>query len=111
MKYDEEGTQLDAAFDASLSSLREREPRLPRPKQYSPYYGGPSKRPIDIASDPLPLSATLEERLRVWRNAPGGRGEIEGEVELGGFMQVSIGRTLADNPVEPRRVQYDRGAA
>ncbi|ODN86310.1 hypothetical protein L198_07328 [Cryptococcus wingfieldii CBS 7118] len=34
----------------------------------------------------MPLAATTRERLEVWRNAPGGRGEVEGEVEMGGFM-------------------------
>lgn len=79
----------DLPYDASLSDLRTVDRTIPKPKDYSPFYGGSSKREIDIASDPLPLEATLEERLAVWRNAPGGRGEIPGEVELGGFMQVS----------------------
>ncbi|WRT64911.1 uncharacterized protein IL334_001850 [Kwoniella shivajii] len=48
------------------------------------------KRVIDIASDSLPVSATLRERLDAWRDAPGGRGEIEGEVEHGGFVQWNL---------------------
>nr|ODO02372.1 hypothetical protein L204_01105 [Cryptococcus depauperatus CBS 7855] len=36
-------------------------------------------REIDIASDALPVVATLRERLDVWRKAPGEKGEIEGE--------------------------------
>ncbi|KAK1926445.1 mannosyltransferase putative-domain-containing protein [Papiliotrema laurentii] len=48
------------------------------------------KREIDLASDALPLEATLRQRLDVWRYAPGGRGEIPGEVELGGFMQWNL---------------------
>lgn len=47
-------------------------------------------REIDIASEALPLEAGLRERLDVWRNAPGGRGEIPGEIELGGFMQWNL---------------------
>nr|ODN93352.1 hypothetical protein L203_00623 [Cryptococcus depauperatus CBS 7841] len=43
-------------------------------------------REIDIASDALPVVATLRERLDVWRKAPGGKGEIEGEVEHGGYF-------------------------
>ena len=43
------------------------------------------QRDIDLASDALPMEATLAQRLDVWRNAPGGRGEIPGEIELGGF--------------------------
>lgn len=48
------------------------------------------QRPIDISSESLPVEASLRERLAVWRNAPGGRGEIEGEVELGGFNQWNL---------------------
>ncbi|WVW78612.1 hypothetical protein I302_100571 [Kwoniella bestiolae CBS 10118] len=48
------------------------------------------KREIDIASDSLPLTATLRERLNAWRDAPGGRGEVEGEVEHGGFVQWNL---------------------
>lgn len=47
-------------------------------------------REIDIYSEPLPVDATLRERLDVWKNAPGGRGEVEGEVELGGFMAWNL---------------------
>ncbi|WVN85684.1 uncharacterized protein L203_100833 [Cryptococcus depauperatus CBS 7841] len=47
-------------------------------------------REIDIASDALPVVATLRERLDVWRKAPGGKGEIEGEVEHGGFMKWNL---------------------
>ncbi|OCF42356.1 hypothetical protein I317_03860 [Kwoniella heveanensis CBS 569] len=54
--------------------------------------GGGSKglREIDISSDSLPVEATLRERLDVWKNAPGGRGEIKGEIEHGGFVQWSL---------------------
>ncbi|RSH83812.1 hypothetical protein EHS25_005427 [Saitozyma podzolica] len=41
-------------------------------------------REIDLASEPLPVEASLRERLDAWRDAPGGRGEVHGEVELGG---------------------------
>ncbi|KAK4688144.1 alpha 1,2-mannosyltransferase, partial [Tremellales sp. Uapishka_1] len=47
-------------------------------------------REIDIASEPLPVEANLRERLDAWKNAPGGRGEITGEVELGGFVKWNI---------------------
>ncbi|OXB37179.1 hypothetical protein LQV05_003825 [Cryptococcus neoformans] len=47
-------------------------------------------REIDISSEPLPLEATLRERLDAWKNAPGGRGEVEGEVESGGFMAWNL---------------------
>ncbi|WVO13349.1 hypothetical protein L204_100964 [Cryptococcus depauperatus] len=47
-------------------------------------------REIDIASDALPVVATLRERLDVWRKAPGEKGEIEGEVEHGGFMKWNL---------------------
>ncbi|WWC59407.1 uncharacterized protein I303_101962 [Kwoniella dejecticola CBS 10117] len=48
------------------------------------------KRTIDIASEPLPITASLRERLDAWREAPGGRGEVEGEVEHGGFVQWNL---------------------
>ena len=32
----------------------------------------------------------MRERLEVWRNAPGGRGEVEGEIELGGFNSWNL---------------------
>ncbi|WWC67796.1 uncharacterized protein I206_101709 [Kwoniella pini CBS 10737] len=48
------------------------------------------KRVIDIASQPLPITASLRERLDAWREAPGGRGEVEGEVEHGGFVQWNL---------------------
>ncbi|EJT50851.1 hypothetical protein A1Q1_07959 [Trichosporon asahii var. asahii CBS 2479] len=57
---------------------------------HSPFYGGPSRRAIDIASDPLPVNATLRERLDVWRAAPGGRGGDD--VEPGQFVQWSLER-------------------
>ncbi|WWC87046.1 uncharacterized protein L201_001931 [Kwoniella dendrophila CBS 6074] len=62
------------------------------PKYKSIYsdIAGQGKREIDIASDPLPLSATLKERLDAWKEAPGGRGEIDGEVEHGGFVQWNL---------------------
>ncbi|WWD22183.1 hypothetical protein CI109_106674 [Kwoniella shandongensis] len=53
-------------------------------------YESSGKRRIDIASEPLPVEATLRERLDAWRDAPGGRGEIEGEVEHGGFVQWNL---------------------
>ncbi|KLT45766.1 hypothetical protein CC85DRAFT_294986 [Cutaneotrichosporon oleaginosum] len=37
---------------------------------YSPFYGGGSTRAIDLASDPLPQTATLAERLDAWEAAP-----------------------------------------
>jgi hypothetical protein len=80
--------EVGLPFDDSLANLRKMDPTIPQPKGYSPFYGGNSTRDIDISSDPLPVDATLRERLEVWRHAPGGRGEIPDEVELGGFMQV-----------------------
>ena len=47
-------------------------------------------RDIDISSTALPLEATLRERLDAWRNAPGGRGDIPGEVEPGQFVQWNL---------------------
>ncbi|EIW68801.1 hypothetical protein TREMEDRAFT_71915 [Tremella mesenterica DSM 1558] len=47
-------------------------------------------REIDISSESLPLKASLRERLEVWRNAPGGRGEVEGEVEAEVFNEWSL---------------------
>ena len=32
----------------------------------------------------------MRERLEIWRNAPGGRGEVEGEMELGGFVRWNL---------------------
>lgn len=77
---------------------------------YTPHpdtpYTAPSnahRRLIDVASDPLPASATLEERLRAWEDAPGGRGEVRGEVEVGGFVQwnqeVGVSFSLTYIPV------------
>lgn len=48
-----------------------------------------SLRPIDIASDALPLDATLDERLAMWESAPGGRGDVEGELEMGEFVELN----------------------
>lgn len=48
------------------------------------------KRDIDISSRALPLEASLRERLDIWRDAPGGRGDISGEVEPGQFMQWNL---------------------
>jgi alpha 1,2-mannosyltransferase len=48
------------------------------------------KRDIDISSQALPLEASLRERLDVWRDAPGGRGDVMGEVELGQFTQWNL---------------------
>lgn len=55
-------------------------------------FPGPSgsPRPIDIASDAMPLEATLRERLDVWRHSPGGRGNLPDEVEPGEFMQWNL---------------------
>jgi hypothetical protein len=47
-------------------------------------------REIDLASEPLPVEASLRERLDAWRDAPGGRGEVPGEVEMGGFVQWNL---------------------
>ncbi|WVR04521.1 hypothetical protein IAU60_001525 [Kwoniella sp. DSM 27419] len=52
--------------------------------------GQRGRRAIDVASDTLPVEASLRERLDVWKNAPGGRGEIEGEIEHGGFVQWNL---------------------
>ncbi|WVQ74113.1 hypothetical protein IAR50_003703 [Cryptococcus sp. DSM 104548] len=60
-----------------------------RPHSSAPAHWN-GQREIDIASDAMPLEATTRERLEVWRNAPGGRGEVEGEVEMGGFMQWNL---------------------
>lgn len=57
---------------------------------HSPFYGGPSRRAIDIASDPLPVNASLRERLDAWRAAPGARGADD--VEPGQFVQWSLER-------------------
>ena len=62
--------------------------RPPSSSYKRPDLGG--KREIDFASEPLPLEASLRQRIDVWRNAPGGRGEVDGEVELGGFMQWNL---------------------
>lgn len=43
-----------------------------------------------MASDSLPVDATLRERLDVWKAAPGGRGDVEGEVEAGGFVAWNL---------------------
>lgn len=53
-------------------------------KQIGPHPSG--RREIDVASEPLPLDATVQERLDAWENSPGGRGEIPGEIETGGFF-------------------------
>jgi alpha 1,2-mannosyltransferase len=45
---------------------------------------------LDIASRPLPLRTSTKERLLAWAHAPGGRGELEGELELGGFFQENM---------------------
>ncbi|KAL7418723.1 hypothetical protein Q5752_006406 [Cryptotrichosporon argae] len=65
-------------------------PPAPAPAPSSSLPSRPAGREIDIASDALPVSASLRERLDVWRNAPGGRGEVPGEVELGGFNQWNL---------------------
>ncbi|ORY27091.1 mannosyltransferase putative-domain-containing protein [Naematelia encephala] len=62
----------------------------PGPLSESAFFDQYGKREIDYYSDSLPVQATLKERLDVWRNAPGGRGEVEGEVELGGFVQWNL---------------------
>jgi hypothetical protein len=48
------------------------------------------RRDIDVSSEALPLEATLRDRLDVWRNAPGGRGDVLGEVEPGQFVQWNL---------------------
>jgi alpha 1,2-mannosyltransferase len=48
------------------------------------------KRDIDVSSQALPLEASLRERLDVWRDAPGGRGDIMGEIEPGQFTQWNL---------------------
>ena len=57
---------------------------------YPTFTPPPGQRDIDFSSESLPVEATLRERLDIWRNAPGARGEIPGEVELGGFVQWNI---------------------
>lgn len=47
-------------------------------------------REIDVASRPLPLNTSTRDRLIAWANSPGGRGEIPGELELGGMFQVNM---------------------
>lgn len=56
-------------------------------------------REIDLASDALPLDATLEERLKVWEMSPGGRGpgvhmgldgKMHEEVEPGTFNNWNL---------------------
>lgn len=47
-------------------------------------------RPIDIASDAMPLDATTEERLAMWDSSPGGRGDVDGEVEMGDFVRWNL---------------------
>lgn len=49
-----------------------------------------SVRAIDVASQPMPLRTPLKERLVAWAQAPGGRGEVEGELELGGMLQINM---------------------
>jgi hypothetical protein len=48
------------------------------------------RRDIDLSSKALPLEASLKERLEIWRNAPGGRGDLPGEVEPGQFVQWNL---------------------
>ncbi|KAL7416020.1 mannosyltransferase putative-domain-containing protein [Mrakia frigida] len=45
---------------------------------------------LDIASRPLPLKTPTRDRLIAWANAPGGRGEIPGEIELGGMYLENL---------------------
>ncbi|KIR96527.1 hypothetical protein L804_06006 [Cryptococcus deuterogattii 2001/935-1] len=91
-RYAEEG--LDVISGAWFSGLRLAETYNPDPTSHVPHVpltSSPhSVREIDIYSEPLPVDATLRERLDVWKNAPGGRGEVEGEVELGGFMAWNL---------------------
>ncbi|ODN80348.1 hypothetical protein L202_02608 [Cryptococcus amylolentus CBS 6039] len=87
--------------DVVVPSFENENDALPIPAHH-PSHSSPSQetqtetlhhkghRPIDLASDAMPLEATTRERLEVWRNAPGGRGEVEGEVEMGGFMQWNL---------------------
>lgn len=81
---------------------------LPPPPPSSPH---PTiLREIDISSQPLPVDATLEERLLAWERAPGGRGPgvhpslVDGapteEIELGGF-NVWSSETCGSN-IEPQ---------
>jgi len=60
------------------------------------------RRLIDCSSDSLPVDASLRERLDVWRDAPGGRGEIPGEVELGGFnaWNLEVSHPLQELEIE-----------
>lgn len=48
-------------------------------------------REIDASSAAMPLEAGLLERLDVWENAPGGRGDVEGEAEIGTFVNWNLG--------------------
>lgn len=54
------------------------------------YRPNATQREIDFSSEALPVEASLRERLDVWKNAPGGRGEVPGEIEMGGFVQWNL---------------------
>lgn len=45
---------------------------------------------LDLSSRPLPLKTPTRDRLIAWSNAPGGRGEIPGEIELGGMYLENL---------------------
>lgn len=67
--------------------LSSRRPSISTPDgstPYSPFYGGASRRAIDISSDPLPLDATLKQRLDAWERAPGAG--APGDVEPPDFV-------------------------
>ena len=76
------------------ASLEQGEPyHIPRILPFpnpSPSGSNNGLRPIDISSESLPVEASLRARLDMWRDAPGGKGEVEGEIELGGFVQWNL---------------------
>ncbi|KAK8846871.1 hypothetical protein IAR55_005961 [Kwoniella newhampshirensis] len=93
--------QRSNSSHSSQSSLKDTKPSRPFRLPSVPFYPSPpssiydnlessGRRLIDVSSDPLPVEATLRERLDAWREAPGGRGEIEGEVEHGRFVQWNL---------------------
>lgn len=67
------------------------------------------EREIDVSSRPLPLHTSTRDRLAAWKNAPGGRGEVEGEYEMGGFFQVNMEVCLCLVPGTCRATQADVG--
>ncbi|CDZ97044.1 Alpha-mannosyltransferase [Phaffia rhodozyma] len=75
-----------------LSSLEEPAPEVPSSvfKRPHPIYHNRTERPIDISSQPLPLHTSTKDRLVAWAQSPGGSGEVEGELEQGGFYHINM---------------------